>query len=118
MWGWRVEQTLPLHFENVIEELWVGAVGSSGAFKGFQGGCKQYGGSIRWTLLALSTDPDEYTIPLEVSRPCRGRETDTDADTDTDIDIDAGTEGGHATFSLFYSHHRELSLVSLGHCAR
>ena len=83
MWGWRVEQTLPLHFENVIEELWVGAVGSLGAFRGFQGGCKQYGGSIRWTLLALSTDPDEYTIPIEVSRPCRGRETDTDADTDT-----------------------------------
>jgi hypothetical protein len=59
VWGWRVEQTLPLHFENVIEELWVGAVGSKGGMAG---------GHLRWLLLPLSRDAEEYAIEV----PCNG----------------------------------------------
>ena len=66
LWGWRVQQALPVHFENAIEELWIGAVGSMGEARGFRGGRKQLGGSIRWTLMPLTADQDEYTIPVEV----------------------------------------------------
>ena len=59
VWGWRVEQTLPVHFENVIEELWVGAVGCKGGMAG---------GHIRWLLLPLSRDADEYAVDI----PCDG----------------------------------------------
>jgi len=56
VWAWHLEQILPLHFENVIEELWVGARWSVGNYQS---------DSVRWLLLPPSWCHDEYLIHLQ-----------------------------------------------------
>ena len=56
VWAWNLEQILPLHFENVIEELWVGARWSVG-------NCQS--DSVRWLLLPPSFCDEEYLIHLQ-----------------------------------------------------